>query len=107
MCRINLTGLLDGGDFCHTAEEEQKISTLIRGVTVVDALQDAQVRPRIQLLGAGRLLLGGNRLVYHLKIMYKYPITLKTLRVHIKCFLLQQCVVCLLFVSFSFARSPV
>lgn len=67
MCCINLTGLLDGGDFCHTAEEEQQISTLLWGVTVVDALQDAQVRPGIQLLGARGLLLGGNRLVYHLK----------------------------------------
>lgn len=67
MCGINLTGLLDGGYFCHTTEEEQKISALFWGVAMVDALQDAQVRPGIQLLGAGRLLLGGNRLVYHLK----------------------------------------
>lgn len=67
MCRINLTGLLDGGDFCHTTEEQQKISTLLWRVTVVDALQDAQVRPGIQLFRAGGLLLGGNRLVYYLK----------------------------------------
>lgn len=69
MCRIHLTGLLDGGDFRHTAEEEQQISPLLWRVAVVDALQDAQVRPGIQLLGAGGLLLGWNRLVYHLKIM--------------------------------------
>lgn len=69
MCRINLTSLLDGGDFCHTAEKEQQISTLLWGVTVVNALQDAQVWSGIQLLGAGGLLLRGNRLVYHLEIM--------------------------------------
>lgn len=50
MCCIDLTGLLDGGDFCHAAEEEQQIATLLWGVPVVDALQDAQVRPGIKLL---------------------------------------------------------
>lgn len=77
MCRIHLTGLLDGGDFRHAAEEEQQIPTLLWGVAMVDALQDAQVRPRIQLLGAGGLLLRWNRLVYHLKSMEKNEITLK------------------------------
>lgn len=77
VCRIHLTGLLDGGDFCHTAEEEKQISTLLWGVAMVDALQDAQVRPGIQLLGAGGLLLRRNRLVYHLKTMSENKITVK------------------------------
>lgn len=47
---INLTGLLDGGDFCHTTEEEEQITALLWGVTLVDALQDAQVRSGIEFL---------------------------------------------------------
>lgn len=49
---INLTGLLDGGDLSHTAEEEEQVAALLRRVALVDALQDAQVRPGIQFFGA-------------------------------------------------------
>lgn len=50
VCGINLTGLLDGGDLCHTAKKEQQVTTLLWGVTLIDALQDAQIRSRIQFL---------------------------------------------------------
>lgn len=63
---INLTGLLDGGDLCHATEEEEQIATLLDRVTLIDALQDAQVRPGIQFFRARGLLLRWNRLVYHL-----------------------------------------
>lgn len=66
VCGINLTGLLDGGDLCHATEEEEQIATFLYGVTLIDALQDAQVRPGIQFFRARGLLLGRNRLVYHL-----------------------------------------
>ena len=47
---INLTGLLDGGDLRHAAEEEEQVSALLWRVTLIDALQDAQVRSRVQFL---------------------------------------------------------
>ena len=56
---VHLAGLLDGGDLGHATEEQQQVAALLRGVALVDALQHAQVRPRVQLLQAGRLLLRG------------------------------------------------
>lgn len=50
VCGVNLTGLLDVGDLRHAAEEEEQVPTLLWRVALIDALQDAQVRPRIQLL---------------------------------------------------------
>lgn len=63
---INLTGIQDGGNLCHTAEEEEQITAFLRRVTLVDALQDAQVWSGIQLLRARGLFLRWNGLVYHL-----------------------------------------
>lgn len=66
VCGINLTGLLDGGDLCHTTKEEQQIATFLWRVTLIDALQDAQVWSGIQFFRTRGLLLRWDRLVYHL-----------------------------------------
>lgn len=50
VCGVNLTGLLDGGDLRHTAEEEEQVSSLLRRITLIDALQDPEVRPGVQFL---------------------------------------------------------
>lgn len=63
---INLTGLLDGRDLRHTAKEEEQVTALLWRVTLIYALQDAQVRSRIQFLQTRWLLLRRNGLVYHL-----------------------------------------
>lgn len=47
---VNLTRLLDGGDLRHAAEEEEQVSTLLWGVALIDALQDAKVRSGVQFL---------------------------------------------------------
>lgn len=66
VCGVDLTGLLDGGNLGHTAEEEEQVAALLWRVALIDALQDAQVRSGIQFLRARRLLLSRNGLIYHL-----------------------------------------
>lgn len=66
VCGVGLAGLEHRGDLRHATEEEQEVSPLLRRVALVNPLEHPQIRPRVQLLRAGDLLLWGDRLIDHL-----------------------------------------
>lgn len=47
---VDLTGLLDGGNLCHAAQENEQIAAFLGGVALIDPLQDPEVRSGVHFL---------------------------------------------------------
>lgn len=47
---IDLTGLLDGGNLCHTAQKNEQIATFLSRVALINTLQDPQIWSGIHFL---------------------------------------------------------
>lgn len=84
VCSVGLAGLKHGGDLSHPTEEEQQVAPLLRRVALINPLEHPQIRPRVQLLRAGYLLLWRDRLIDHLDKTHEMAtITIMIMRISI------------------------